>query len=118
MQRVKTDKIEQYVFEQLSISPKLGPMMVPLTVEGEYPELQSFAIMGLNEEAGEVAGLACRECYKHIRMPKDKWLEELGDVLWYLTAAVISKGMTLEEIFNYNLEKLEKRYGKFRDLED
>lgn len=115
---MKTDKIEQYVFEQLSISSKLSPMMLPVTAEGEYPDLQSFAVMGLNEEAGEVAGLACRECYKHIGMPRDKWLEELGDVLWYLTAVVISKGMTLEEIFNYNLTKLEERYGKFRELED
>ena len=83
----------------------------------ELPLLQSFAVMGLNEEAGEVAGLACRECYKDIAMPRYKWLEELGDVLWYLTAATMAKGLTLEELWQYNVEKLEGRYGELRERE-
>lgn len=73
--------------------------------------------MGLNEEAGEVAGLACRECWKKIPMPRYKWLEELGDVLWYLTAATMAKGLTLEELWQYNVEKLEGRYGELRERE-
>lgn len=111
-----TKEIEAYVRKSIQVSPKLRPMMVPYhdtehNVD-EYPVLQSFAVMGLNEEAGEVAGLACRECYKGINMPRYRWLEELGDVLWYLVASALAKGYTLEELWNYNVEKLEDRYGQ------
>lgn len=109
-----TREIEMFVRKSIESSPKLRDMLSSEPESGEHPILQSFAVMGLNEEAGEVAGLACRECYKEIGMPKYKWLEELGDVLWYLTAAAIAKGFTLEDLWQYNVEKLEGRYGEVR----
>ena len=114
-----TKEIEAYVRESIKASPKLQHMVAQASTDGQsgavsYPGLQSFSVMGLNEEAGEVAGLACRECYKDISMPRYKWLEELGDVLWYLTAATLAKGFTLEELWGYNVEKLEGRYGKLQ----
>lgn len=118
---METKEIEAYVAKQIELSPKLRVMLDTKSNEqsgrNEFPELQSFAVMGLNEEAGEVAGLACRECYKKIPMPRYKWLEELGDVLWYLTAATMAKGLTLEELWQYNVEKLEGRYGELRERE-
>ena len=118
---METKEIEAYVGKQVGMSPKLSPMLRTIKCDDvsadEYPLLQSFAVMGLNEEAGEVAGLACRECYKGIAMPRYKWLEELGDVLWYLTAATLAKGMTLEDLWRYNVEKLEGRYGELRERE-
>lgn len=114
---METREIEAYVKQQIKLSPKLQHMIAEPNEHGEYPNLQSFAVMGLNEEAGEVAGLACRECYKEIGMPKYKWLEEMGDVLWYLTAAVLAKGLTLEDLWQYNVEKLEGRYGELRQNE-
>lgn len=118
---METKEIEAYVAKQIELSPKLQPMLEPkydaTSGKNEFPVLQSFAVMGLNEEAGEVAGLACRECYKKKVMPRYKWLEELGDVLWYLTAATMAKGLTLEELWNYNVEKLEGRYGELRERE-
>lgn len=112
-----THELETYVRKSVEQSPKLEHMLAPSTDDQGnvvFRGLQSFAVMGLNEEAGEVAGLACRECYKGIEMPRYKWLEELGDVLWYLTAATIAKGYTLEELWQYNVEKLEGRYGELR----
>lgn len=114
---METKEIEAYVAKQIKLSPKLRPMLDEQSGESEFPALQSFAVMGLNEEAGEVAGLACRECWKKIPMPRYKWLEELGDVLWYLTAATMAKGLTLEELWQYNVEKLEGRYGELRERE-
>lgn len=118
---METKEIEAYVVKQIELSPKLRFMLGVKYNEqsgrNEFPELQSFAVMGLNEEAGEVAGLACRECYKTIEMPRYRWLEELGDVLWYLTAATMAKGLTLEELWQYNVEKLEGRYGELRERE-
>lgn len=114
---METKEIEAYVAKQIKLSPKLRSMLDEQSDKNEFPELQSFAVMGLNEEAGEVAGLACRECWKKIPMPRYKWLEELGDVLWYLTAATMAKGLTLEELWQYNVEKLEGRYGELRERE-
>lgn len=115
---METKEIEAYVGKQIKLSPKLRSMLDEHSGKNEFPALQSFAVMGLNEEAGEVAGLACRECWKKIPMPRYKWLEELGDVLWYLTAATMAKGLTLEELWQYNVEKLEGRYGELRERED
>ena len=114
---METKEIEAYVAKQIKLSPKLRYMLDEQSGMTEFPALQSFAVMGLNEEAGEVAGLACRECWKKIPMPRYKWLEELGDVLWYLTAATMAKGLTLEELWQYNVEKLEGRYGELRERE-
>lgn len=114
---METKEIEAYVAKQIKLSPKLRSMLDEQSDKNEFPALQSFAVMGLNEEAGEVAGLACRECWKKIPMPRYKWLEELGDVLWYLTAATMAKGLTLEELWQYNVEKLEGRYGELRERE-
>ena len=114
---METRKIEEYVLKSIEDSPKLQHMLTPGLENGEHPILQSFAVMGLNEEAGEVAGLACRECYKDIGMSREKWTEELGDVLWYLTAATIAKGLTLEELWQYNIKKLGERYGECREKE-
>ena len=114
---METKEIEAYVAKQIKLSPKLRSMLDEQSDRSEFPALKSFAVMGLNEEAGEVAGLACRECWKKIPMPRYKWLEELGDVLWYLTAATMAKGLTLEELWQYNVEKLEGRYGELRERE-
>lgn len=101
-----TYELEAYIKKSIQNSPKLDQL--------SEEQMLCFAVTGLNEEAGEVAGLLCREVYKKADMPEYKWLEELGDVLWYLIAATISKGMTLEELWQYNVEKLEGRYGELR----
>ena len=77
--------------------------------------VQSLCTAGLAEEAGEVNGLWKRELRD---LPKDrarctqvKYIEELGDVLWYLVAVATLKGISLETIWNYNILKLEERYA-------
>lgn len=73
-------------------------------------------MLGLTEEAGEVAGLMKRVLRG---FPKDKekatkenFIDEMGDVLWYLTACAISQGISLNEIWEHNKEKLKARYGE------
>ena len=100
---METKVIEQYVRDSFKSSPKLSSMSVDTALR--------FSLTGLSEETGEVARLMCRESYKGQCMPKENWLEELGDVLWYLTALTVLKGFTFEDIFNYNVKKLERRYG-------
>ena len=69
----------------------------------------SHAVIGLNEEAGEVAGLLKKHVYRNKTRTDEQWIDELGDVFWYLTAVAVIKGFTLEDIWQHNVEKLEAR---------
>lgn len=73
----------------------------------------SHAVCGLTEEAGEVAGLLKREVYRMNAVADARWVEELGDVLWYLIACVLERGLTLDEVFMHNQLKCTERYGEF-----
>lgn len=74
-----------------------------------------LCVMGLTEEAGEVAGLmkrVIRGTPKDIeRATLEAFMEELGDVLWYLVACCESQGISLEDVWLYNIQKLKERYG-------
>jgi NTP pyrophosphatase (non-canonical NTP hydrolase) len=72
-----------------------------------------YPTLGLVNEAGEVAGKI-----KKIFRDKDGEISaetvsalkaELGDVLWYLTQLSTELGLSLDEVAEYNLEKL---YGR------
>ena len=77
--------------------------------------LRSIMISGLAEEAGEVAGLFKRELRNlpkdRLRCTREHYVEELGDVLWYLTGVAYTHGIDLQELWDYNMKKLEERYG-------
>lgn len=73
-----------------------------------------LSALGLAEEAGEVDGLMKRVMRGFPadtkRATREAFVEELGDVLWYLAACCEAHEITLEEIWQYNIKKLEKRY--------
>ena len=65
-------------------------------------------------EAGEVANIVKKiqrdfsgEITDEIRQ---KLKDELGDVLWYVSACADELGLTLNEIAEFNVEKLAKRH--------
>jgi NTP pyrophosphatase (non-canonical NTP hydrolase) len=76
-----------------------------------YPGRQSivYPVLGLAGEAGEVAG----KLSKHLRgdgpLDKDAMAMELGDCLWFIAAAGLDLGWTLEDIALQNVHKLQKR---------
>lgn len=79
----------------------------------DVPSLE-HVVCGLCEEAGEVSGLLKRQSFKAQTQPLERWVDELGDVLWYLVAVASVLGVSLEEVFNYNKKKLEDRYGPLK----
>lgn len=84
-----------------------------------YPRRMSnleYPTLGLAGEAGEVANIV-----KKIQRDnegiitdetRDKLRDELGDVLWYISACADELGLTLDEIAAFNVNKLAKRHGR------
>ncbi|MBE7517579.1 MAG: nucleoside triphosphate pyrophosphohydrolase family protein [Chloracidobacterium sp.] len=76
----------------------------------EYPTL------GLTGEAGEVANVVKKIQRDHGGIISDdirtKLKDELGDVLWYISACADELGITLTEIAEYNVAKLAKRHNR------
>lgn len=75
-----------------------------------YPKDQglTYTAIGLGNEAGEYLGKikkAIRDGY----LDKIKAADELGDVLWYVTAAANELGYSLEAIAAMNYAKLKSR---------
>ena len=68
------------------------------------------AAAGLAEEAGEVLGLVRKRVFQQREAPRERMIEELGDVLWCLTIAAHSLGVSLDELAEANLRKLGRRY--------
>ncbi|REJ79514.1 MAG: hypothetical protein DWQ47_16275 [Acidobacteria bacterium] len=75
----------------------------------EYPTL------GLTGEAGEVANIVKKIQRDDGGIITDevraKLKDELGDVLWYISACADELGLSLEAIAEYNVGKLAKRHG-------
>ena len=84
-------------------------------VTAKYPTSMRvlYPVLGLCGEAGEVA-----EKVKKIHRDKGGVIDdnskieiakELGDVLWYISTCAEDLGFTLQEIADFNIEKLTSR---------
>lgn len=86
-------------------------------------------VHGLTEEAGEVAGVMKRfhrgdekyrtadfnrsnSTYSLSDSAKDKLKAEIGDVLWYIAMIADELDVTLEEVAQYNIDKLADRAAR------
>jgi len=69
----------------------------------------TYAILALCGEAGELAN----KLKKHLRagtpVDADVLADELGDVLWYVSAVAKELGRTLDSVADQNLRKLAAR---------
>lgn len=67
------------------------------------------AILGLNSEAGEVAGIVQKMYQGHIMKP-EHLKKELGDCLWFIAECCDAFGFEMEDIMQTNIDKLIARY--------
>ena len=67
-------------------------------------------VMGLCGESGEVIDIVKKHLAQGHELNKDKIIEELGDVLWYVAEVAYVLDVKLEDVFTLNIEKLSKRY--------
>ena len=71
--------------------------------------LSSYAL-GLAGETGEVVEPIKKHLYHGQALDHSNLCEELGDVLFYVSALATLLGLSLEDIANTNLTKLAGRY--------
>lgn len=67
-------------------------------------------VMGLNGESGEVIDAVKKHMFQGHALDKDKIIKELGDVMWYVAEVCSSLDISLDEVLEKNIEKLQKRF--------
>ncbi len=72
------------------------------------------AVMGLADEAGELIGPMKKQIFYGKPIDRQNFLEEAGDMAWFLNLLIHSLGSTWDEVLNMNIAKLEKRYPDLR----
>jgi len=74
-----------------------------------------YPALGLAGETGEVLEIIkkiTRTRTQFTDADREKIKLELGDVFWYLSQLATEFGLSLEEIAEANIKKLQERYGK------
>ena len=83
---------------------------VPGTIEGIDIDKLLNGLIGLNGESGEAIDLFKKFFFQGHKLDKNKVIEELGDILWYIAQCARALGTDLETIGQYNIAKLVMRY--------
>ena len=68
------------------------------------------SVMGLCGESGEAIDIVKKWMAHGHDLDKEHLAKELGDIAWYLAEAATALDMNLEDIFQANIDKLQKRY--------
>ena len=67
-------------------------------------------VMGLCGESGEVIDLVKKHLYQGHELDKEKLTKELGDVMWYVAEICEALNISLDEVMQGNIDKLQKRF--------
>jgi len=65
----------------------------------------------LLEEASEASQLVIKEHYHGKAVDVGHLMDELGDVLWYIATLADDFGWSLQDVAEYNIQKLRNRHG-------
>ena len=86
---------------------------IVITVDDNISCDYCYPVMGLTEEAGEVAGKfakAIRDCNGVISEErKTEIVKELGDVTWFVAELCTLLNVNLEDVMQKNIDKLTSR---------
>lgn len=77
---------------------------------GSFPEATACQLLGLSGEAGELCDLVKKKYFHGKDVARDRIVKEFGDALFYLASASDLMGISLTEIVEANILKLNARY--------
>lgn len=77
---------------------------------GHFTEDLIHAAFGLSTETGEFVDPIKRMAFYKVELDETNLVEELGDILWYVSIAASALKVSLEEIMDKNVAKLKARY--------
>ena len=83
--------------------------MTTLNPELDKREVLINSVMGLCGEAGEAIDIVKKWMAQGHELDKEHLKKELGDIAWYLAEAATALDVSLEEVFQANIDKLKKR---------
>lgn len=72
-------------------------------------DMLRHAVLGLNSEAGEVAGIFQKEYQGH-EVKLEHLMKELGDCLWMIAEACTALDISMEDVMQLNIAKLRARF--------
>ena len=84
--------------------------MTTLNPELSRRDVLINSVMGLCGESGEAIDIVKKWMAQGHDLDKAHLAKELGDIAWYLAEAATALDLSLEDIFQANLDKLKKRY--------
>ncbi len=80
------------------------------TATGDKSEWLENAIYGLIGETGEIVDLVKKHKWQGHELDKEALILECGDLAWYQALLASALDTPLGEVYQKNIEKLEKRY--------
>lgn len=84
--------------------------MTTLNPELSKRDVLINSVMGLCGESGEAIDIVKKWMVQGHELDKEHLAKELGDVAWYLAEAATALDISLEDIFQANIDKLKMRY--------
>ena len=91
--------------------------MTTLNKELNNEQVLLNGVMGLCGESGEVIDIVKKHISQGHALNKEKLIEELGDVAWYLAETAYALGIDLETVLAGNIQKLKERYPEGFSIE-
>jgi len=83
------------------IKPRLNDDQIAVTMH---------AVLGITSEAGEIADAVKKWVAYGKEIDRVNLLEEMGDLVHFVTMLCVAQGFTLEQVIMANVNKLRKRY--------
>lgn len=80
-------------------------------------QMLTNGVMGLCGESGECCDIMKKHLFQGHELDREKLIDELGDVAWYLAETAAALDADLESVLQHNVEKLRKRYPEGFDPE-
>ena len=84
--------------------------MTTLNPSLEKKDILINGVMGLCGEAGEAIDIVKKHLAQGHELDKEHLVKELGDIAWYLAEAATALDISLEDVFQGNIDKLKSRY--------